>query len=168
MNDKLPEFQNELFGEYKEKKTHGRFFKKNIFSSQSFLINLSYEKAVFITVVLFMVLLVSFTLGVERGKRITSKSESKPKVFEAKKADSALPQDIKDTAQYIIQLKTFTDEINARKEEAYLKSRGFNSFVLKQANIYKVCIGTFEKKEDAQNYLLKLKLRYKDSFVRKR
>ena len=65
MDNKLFETQDELFKEFEGPKKQRGFFRKNIFSSQAVLINLSYEKTVFITVILIMVILASFGLGVE-------------------------------------------------------------------------------------------------------
>lgn len=167
MNNKLFETQDELFKEFKEPKKQRGFFRKNIFSSQTVFINLSYEKTVFIIVILIMLILASFSLGVERGRHLRSEDNLKA----APKANMSLPLANKPNiadVKYTIQVNSFSDQPSADRESLFLKSRGYKPYILKSGNIYKVCVGLFSDEETARPVLLKLKPKYQDSFIRKR
>lgn len=172
MNNKPVEEQTELFNEFKDNKRERYFFKKNIFSSQTLILNLSYEKIVFITVLLLMVILVSFGLGVERGRYLgkIDKNDNKKSVSLKNEAgnQTALINNY-NKIKYTIQLKVFSNEASAQKELIFLKSKGYNNgFILKSNEGFKLCLGLFSGTQDAEVTLLKIKARYKDSFIRKR
>ncbi len=71
---------------------------------------------------------------------------------------------------YTIQVHSFQDQTKAQKSLEALKKAGYTPYVisrdLKEKGIwYRVCVGEFENKEEANTKLAELKQKYKDSFV---
>ena len=69
-----------------------------------------------------------------------------------------------------IQVHSFQDQAKAQKALDDLRKQGFSAEIikrdLKEKGIwYRVCVGEFETKKQAEAQLAKLKEKYKDSFV---
>lgn len=69
-----------------------------------------------------------------------------------------------------IQVHSFQDQAKAQKALEDLRKQGFSGYIikrdLKEKGIwYRVCVGEFETKQQAEEALTKLKEKYKDSFV---
>ena len=69
------EKQGELFTEFETQKTKkpGYFFRRDIALGKKITLNLSYENLLLFIIVFIMLLVVFFSLGVEKGKRATVK-----------------------------------------------------------------------------------------------
>ncbi len=164
------EEQPELFGDYKDSRKQPKFFKRNIFSAQSLILNISYEKAVFVVVIIVMIILGSFSLGVERGKILAKNPVGDTKKIAPIKKNplSSVSSEVSGE-KYTIQLNTYSNDRDAQKEVVFLRSKGYkDAFVLKSSQGYKLCLGLFDSPQKAEPTLLKVKPRYKDSFIRKR
>ncbi len=167
--------------------------------------NLSIENLVIFSIVSIMVVIFTFSLGVERGKRIALRDGSSltldPKTAETsvapadpvvtakpvvkvpvvaaqsksvdlaeKVSTTALqPQDAvkKPSGGYTVQVASYKSEKSAQKEAQALQKKGLKAFVLPKGQHIVLCVGNFQKKEDASIYGKKLKGNYQDFVVRR-
>ena len=143
----------------------------------------NYEKGILIIMGMIVTGIISFSLGMERGKSIgLSKAgvapitEPKARVFEEKIKDKkVLPEEnitIKDTAPaesqyYVIQLASFKNKTLAEKEAMQLKKKGFASLVLSKGVYSVLCVGNFSNKQAAASSQVELKKQYKDCYIRR-
>jgi len=185
--------QKELFGEFEEprkkKPSHG------ILPKNYMLFNISYEQIIFISIAVIMLMVLLFSLGVERGKRLASgpvgEREDLPskrvEVSEMQKAPGpvehieATPS--KDVAEakepvkekkvlgsklYTIQVIAYRSKKSAQKELVRLGKKGFNPFIIIGGGYYQICVGEYNNQKEAEKGYRELKKTYKDSFIRKR
>ena len=143
-------------------------------------ITFSIDKLYIFSVLFILSLVVSFSLGVERGKTIRLKNSVVKKDIEINKSPQLPPEnkslkikeapeeDIKEKEVfYSIQLATYTKKEIAEAEAEKLKRKGLNPLLLKKGKYLILCVGKFETKEEAKNLLVNLKKRYTDCFLRK-
>jgi len=127
------------------------------------------EKILFLLIGIFLLLILTFCLGIEKGKRVfqgyveSKKSTGrniKTIVVESPK------QDLK-TAVYTIQLATYKKQKYANQELNKLKEH--NAWVERQGNMWVIYSGKFKTQKEAKEVLAKIKKqnRYKDAFLRK-
>ncbi|MFC1753456.1 SPOR domain-containing protein [Thermoproteota archaeon] len=142
-----------------------------------------------------IVLILIFTLGIERGKTISKKKidtdydtsslakvEKPPIEKEIKLTKAVIPKPAapkkklekkKKTAKlndsrYIIHIVTYKkDSSYIKKELDTLKKRGYKPFIKKSGKYVVICTGEFKNKKEAQTQLTKLKTTYKDCFIKK-
>ncbi|MBN2831548.1 MAG: SPOR domain-containing protein [Candidatus Omnitrophica bacterium] len=123
-----------------------------------------YEKAVLLIIAFLVVGIISYSLGVERGKRnqkqpvIISNEALMPKI-----ETEELAQD----SGYTIQVASFKTDSYARKEAAMLKEKGYKASVLHRGEYVIVCVGNFKNKEEAQSLIPELGRYYKDCRIRR-
>lgn len=190
-------YQKELFDEFKQPKRQkhgfGRFFQK-----ADFAINLSAEKLVFILIGVLMLAVVSFALGVEKGKsqaaisqgtvsttvpqpisqnkdtvtptNIVAKNKTLAAPVSAKMAaDNPKIQYVADKSKpYTIVAAAFSREEFASKEVSRLKANGLEAFVYYGEPYYLACVGAFANKDSAQKVLVKVRQMHRDAYVRLR
>ena len=143
-------------------------------------ITFSIDKLYIFSVLFILSLVVSFSLGVERGKTIRLKNSVVKKDIEINKSPQLPPEnkslkikeapeeDIKEKEVfYSIQLATYTKKEIAEAEAEKLKRKGLNPLLLKKGRYLVLCVGKFKTKEEAKNLLANLKKRYADCFLRK-
>jgi cell division septation protein DedD len=170
-------------------------------------VSLSLENLVILTIVAIMLVIFSFSLGIERGKRValaspatagdgvtagataaavpastgkmdraSEKPEAKDKVVvKAAPVVNAAPVLVKaseakasTSGAYTLQVASYKAEKFAQREADKLKQKGFNDvFVLAKGAYTIVCVGNFQKKEDASSIKRQLKSRYQDFVVRR-
>ncbi|HEC69375.1 MAG TPA: SPOR domain-containing protein [Candidatus Omnitrophica bacterium] len=151
-------------------------------------ITFSVDKLYIFSILLVLSLVISFSLGVERGKAIRLKNspvkEDKnvgiikkdikihkpqlPQENKSLKIKEAPKEDIKEKEIfYSIQLATYTKKEIAEAEAKKLKRKGLNPLLLKKGKYLVLCVGKFRTKEEAKNLLANLKKRYTDCFLRK-
>lgn len=173
-------------------------FKKPLFPQHRLNIAISYEALIIILIGLILIISVIFSLGVERGRNlefteapykdaqpatettaeeeeiqplekpvdIQKQPEAKPKEQEIAKAvalESAYGE-----KPFTIQVATYKTRALADKESLRLKNIGYPSDVIKKKELFIVCVGSYAKKELAQQTLKDLKKMYKDCYVRRR
>lgn len=180
-----------------------------------FLLNeltLSWENLVVLTVFIVLSMVVSFSLGVEQGKKKFSAARDRRfahrSVVERKRASNPPPREHeprilqespegipvmaaqvpiagiletltpdapgkekvayteKNDRIYTIQVASFRKEKYAQMEARELRKKGFEILVLPKGNHSIVCVGKFERRDDAQVFSRKLRGRYKDCLVR--
>lgn len=185
--------QQELFEEFViREKRKGRFlgafrFKKPLFPQHRLNIAISYEALIIGLIGLVLTTSIIFSLGVERGRSLEfveaplnvkevqaqpaekspegqKQPEVKPKEQEIEKTVPVAPAQ----KPFTIQVATYKTRTSAEKESTRLKNIGYSSDVLKKKEKFIVCVGTYAKKELAQQTLRDLKRIYKDCYVRTR
>lgn len=177
----------ELFKELAEpEKKKWRIFKrsKTLFSPAQRKFTISYDAMTLCCILFIVVLVVTFALGVDRGKLIGSQ---KPKLAtqsslkqEAIKpvlqpqlppvpvpAPEAVKASVSVIENYTIQLVTYTSPEPARQICEKLRQKGYSPFVIVSGKYYQVCTGNYPARAEAEKDLAALKKNYKDSFVRK-
>lgn len=173
-------------------------FKKPLFPQHKLNISVSHEALIIGLIGLVLIISVIFSLGVERGrnlelaqgsyKDIQPSAETKvkgPQIQPTGKPIGAEVQkqpETKPTEQetekvvpvpaeerpFTIQVASFKTRTLAEKELEHLKNIGYSSDVLKKGSFFVVWVGTYEKKELAQQTLKDLTRIYKDCYVRRR
>jgi len=148
----------------------------------------AWEKTILIIIGLIITGIISFSLGVEKGKRITrlgtdsrldiALKRQKPQALlatAAAKQISSVPQAQPITkeepqdylAKYTIQVASFSNKTSAQREVEVLKKRGLSSIVLPKGKFTIVCVGNFSQRQEAESLLPKLKKQYQDCLIRR-
>lgn len=144
-----------------------------------------YEKTILLIIGLVTTSLISFSFGVERGRRFsTVKSSVVPQVSLAVTENVPKPvapppppvvikeEPLKATAVlkmqgYTIQLASYKSMIEAQKEASALKVKGLSPLVLTKGNYIILCVGNFLSKENAKPLIAQLQGRYKGCYIRR-
>jgi len=157
----------------------------------------SYENLVFISILSIMTLVLSFSLGVEHGKKWSTEvqlasqeslviadnaaeevdeASSKPvEITPPVRAETPASQPAESESPkrfdhpYTIQLITFNRKETAEKELGQLKINGYEPFISTRNDYYEVCVGQYPDSNSAKPVLTRLKQSkwYHDAFVRK-
>lgn len=151
----------------------------------------AYEKAILITIGLLATGLVSFSLGVEKGKRLMMlktdsrldialmskqkyqpqqpvKSNTEGPINQNGESQLAIKNELKEYIEkYTIQVASYRARPHAQEEAEALKKRGLSTFVLSKGKFSIVCVGNFPKQEAARPLLTQLKKRYRDCYIRR-
>ncbi len=170
--------QLELFSDSQEDpKTAANRAQKNSFVARIW----GYEKTVLIIILLLVTGIVSFSLGVEKSRRMSVGQPvvqlSEPKAVEVetpKKMESLNPVAqvkppvaLNQNGQYTIQVASFKGSTYAKEEAANLNKKGFKAFTMKNGKYIIVCVGNLPNKEKAQSLLLELNRYYKNCVIRR-
>ncbi|MFH1577599.1 MAG: SPOR domain-containing protein [Candidatus Omnitrophota bacterium] len=146
----------------------------------------AHEKTIIVIIIIFIVSLISFSLGVEKGKGLAVRHIGQPKINTAKpkpilakdqleysknnpvqsKEKTDLNQK-KETPRYTVQVATFKTKTHAEKEAKRLKDKGLEAQIIPRGNNISVCVGNFSEKQNAQVSLDQLKKTYHDCFIRR-
>lgn len=162
--------QLELF---KFKDQHFDKAKKTTYRSNFFDFIKIHEKATSILIVFFITALVSFSLGVEKGRRLSAQTKLKEPQgsvqtpVSLKEKTQAQSEISKDKNKYTIQVATFKTTTYAKKEAARIEKTGLKALIVPRGHHVSVCVGSFSKKQDARLILTKLKKTYHDCFLRR-
>lgn len=178
--EKQVEFFNDLPG------TSGK--PKRKFNLARIALSLSYENIIIFSIGSIMLLIVCYSLGVEKGKRlvmvqgeeITIEAEPNPSFGfsqdDSKTGKPAEPQKKKIRVEVAkepedlkklpyIQVASFRTDKYARKEMQELKNKGYQSFLSKWGNFSVVCVGRYKNKDKARIALKNLKKLYADCIL---
>lgn len=137
-------------------------------------ITISYENVIFIVIAIIMSCIISFSLGVEKGRQdighrtevsYDRKGASYPKQTHTESIASAKKR--RKATGYIIQLAAFVKITSAKEEAERLKREGYDANIKKSGTYYQLYIGGFERREAAERAIKKLKERYADCYIRK-
>ena len=147
-------------------------------------------------IILFLLVILSFSLGVERGKRITqirleaakggqlnslpAPEAIKKETRQVEKAVKEENQEIKEPVVkeekkieddlkrgYRIQVASFNKEDPAAREAARLKEQGYPAYHSRSGKYIVIYVGGFENEKEAKNNLHSLRQKYKDCILRK-
>ena len=180
------EEQSELFAEFQTSKPEkpSYSFRKGMVFGKKFTLNLSYENIVLLVIVLIMLLVIFFSLGVEKGKRIntveTGREIEEELVFEipevkemeiiieeAKVIEEKVIEVVQKPRPYTIQVIAFKNEKKANKEIALLKNKGYETFIISSNEWLQVCVGQYANREELYKDFDALKNNYPTCYVRK-
>lgn len=182
--------QPELFDEFPRVSKRGRrkfrFFKK-------LAITISHENFLFGAILILMAMVVCFTVGVERGKKIgtgvvvsyqmpqsppvnkeiTEVGKSSEIPVEMSKEEAVSIQEPIPTAlekvHYLIQLVTYTRRDYVDKELTKLKKQGFQPQVVRSGRFFKIVVGPYSSKKKATSVLKRFtsEATYSSAYIKK-
>ena len=165
----------------------GDFEKKP--SSRHFLSYIrGYEKVIIIIICSIVIGVISYSLGVEKGKRIEllrlnsrldmaaavktapvlapAPVSAAPRIkVNIKDSNSTATED--DSDSYTIQVASYQSRVAAQKEAERLKKKGLSVLVLSKGKYTILCVGKFPNKEKAKSSLVELRKKYKDCQIRR-
>lgn len=184
--EKINHSQLELFSQ-----TNNRYQPKNGYRGRTFFNNIkNHEKKILATIGFIIIGVVSFTLGVEKGKKMTSekinsnldlglkqtlipnqpvtKKDDSDKSFIISSEPIAIePRKETSASGFTIQVATYRTETFAQREAESLKKRGLLPLVLSKSGFSVLCVGKFPDKDSARSLLSQLKNRYPDCRIRR-
>lgn len=156
---------------------------------QAFLSQMrSYEKILLFLMVLLVTGLVSFSLGVEKGKRIgiavqdinlrayvpaqmppvSTQATTEKLPAPALTAPAPVKEGPKPFGNfYTVQVASYKTKTSALKEAERLKNKGFSSTIVTKGNFVILCVGNYPNKEKAMLSLRELKKNYPDCIIRR-
>jgi len=146
MAEKQDYSQSELFtqelnsGQYKPKSSVIPFFTRIR----------GYEKVLLLIMGLVLLSIISFSLGVEKGRRIG--------LISNKNIDSD---------NYTIQIASFKDRELALRQAQFLARKGFSPLVFARGSYIILCVGKFSNQESAQPLLIQLQRTYAGCRIRR-
>ena len=151
------------------------------------------DKKILLLIAFIVIGIVSFSLGVEKGKRIALKPATRqqeavpatsagavivnqaPKVMPGPAVrQEALPAQVAEApavvspkGKFTIQVATFRTKALAKQEADFLKKKGFSAGITAKGSYCIVCVGSFRDKDSAKGMFSKLQPRYNDCFIRR-
>ncbi|MFH0839456.1 MAG: SPOR domain-containing protein [Candidatus Omnitrophota bacterium] len=177
--------QGELFPEFKP--SEGRkfaYFKKDFALGKKMVLTISWENLVLFSIVLIMLLALFFSMGVEKGKRLTAKKMRIPapaayspkteteklgragEVGAAPRISATLVNE-KIAMTYTIQVMALKKIEDTQKAVARLNAAGYEAFLISSGSWHQVCIGRYAAEADANKDLKSIRQKYPDSYIRK-
>ena len=109
-----------------------------------------YEKVMLLIMGLVLTGIISFSLGVEKGKRVTWSKNN-----------------ITDQAGFTIQVATFKNKQYALGVAQLLLKEGLTPMIFAKRDIIVLCVGKFSNQESAQPLLIQLQRTYASSRIRR-
>jgi len=146
MVEKQSDLQSELFsssdnsGQYKPRRPKKAFF----------LRIRGYEKAMLLIMGLVVISIIAFSLGVERGRRITWSKNN-----------------VSIQAGYTIQVAIYSNKQLALREAQLLQKEGLAPMVFAKKDYIVLCVGKFSNQESAQPLLIQLQRTYAGCRIRR-
>ena len=176
------EIQKELFEEFAQPAALRKKILEPGAGKRVYNIRLSNEQLIFAFIGVVILLVICFSLGVERGKRIVIAKKEPPKeeVIIEKKAETPveaveareIPEEPviakRVSLPYVIQVAAYKDNIQAEKEKKILEKKGYVTKITKSGKYSIVYVVGFADKKEAENAAGKLKDRYRDCFIKRR
>lgn len=175
MKEKEDTDQLELFSDTKDPalakdKSHNASVLKRIWA---------YEKTILIIIGMVTTGIVSFSLGVERGKKIVP-VQQKPRfdlsLPPAQKGEIAVKQTVEraqtkteepSLSGFTVQIASYKNKSAAQKQAEVLEKKGVSTLVLTKGQYTILCIGRFSDEKNAGSTIAELKKNYKDCFLRR-
>jgi hypothetical protein len=146
MVEKQDYSQTELFSP----PDNGGQYKGHLPKNSFFLRIRGYEKIMLLIMGLVLASIISFSLGVEKGKRV---GESKNNIL--------------DQAAYTIQVATFKNKQLASQEVQLLTKEGLTPIAFAKGGYIVLCVGKFSNQESAQPLLIQLQRTYAGCRIRR-
>jgi hypothetical protein len=146
MADKQDYTQSELFTQASDSGHYKPTTRRNSF----FLRIRGYEKAMLIMMGLVLISIISFSAGVENGKR-----------------NAFIGNTIVEKNGYTIQVASFQNKELALRHALMLKKSGLAPMVFVKGNYIILCVGKFSNQESGQPLLLQLQKTYAGSRIRR-
>ena len=190
MEEETQAQQGELFEEFSQRaKGISRFsWLKKSLSFRPLVFVISYEKLIFLTISLLIILTVIFCVGVEQGKRVAENTKAKiitaasvalpPAVLNSTPPSNitkkeVLPSEEKKVVpshnlKFVVQVASLRDRSSAETEVAELKSKKYSAYWVASGEYYVVYVGPFVDKKQVNTALVKLKKVYRTAYIKKR
>ena len=133
-----------------------------------------YEKTVLLIIGFIVISIISFSLGIEKGKSLVTKNangNTRPTtqsgVATIKIKPQATPPVMAKNQNYVIQLGSYKNKSAIQQEAEILRKQGLYPLVLNKGSYFVLFVGNLSSREAAQSLLPKLKKRYKDCYIRR-
>ena len=143
-----------------------------------------YEKTILFMIAIIITSIVSFSFGVEKGRKVSQTVQPATKLVSIQvpekqrlpERSQALPkpqsltegQKIQEsTMSFTIQIASYKSKALAQKEAQALKKRGLNPTLLSKGGYNVLCVGNFSSKKEAQTMLTELKKEYAGCYIRR-
>ena len=171
------EKQPELFKEFAVEKDRKKPFYKNLITDRNFVITLTYDRIIVIGLGIMFICGLFYVAGIEGGRRRGQREmhaamarQKKPLALPSK-AETIIPDEIVKAAnnslrRYAIQIATFKSEQLAKKEIQNVSNVGLPIQISEKDGYFRIFVGDFSEKNEADPYVQKLRKRYSDCFVR--
>jgi len=174
------EYQKEFFNEFQREKGKIETIARRITKRQKKLyLNIPLENIVFTAIIVLLFVIVSFALGVERGRKLNIKQTASietesvlpEKKFLSEKKE--LPAEEKPVVnkvldkRYTVQLVSFRKEKVAEEEKAKLLKKGIDAFVVRSGSWYQLCAGGYPNMKEAEKAKEQFVKDYKGCFIKK-
>lgn len=124
-----------------------------------------YEKTILIVIAMLITGVVSFSLGVEKGKTAPKEKQEVVKKDPAPQEPPVIQRE--QQGAYTIQLASYKTKKHAEKEAEALQQKGHSPLILTKGGYVVLCVGSFSDKEKAGILLSQFDKRYKGCYVRK-
>ena len=146
MVEKQDYSQSELFSPTDNSGQYKPHFSRNSF----FLRIRGYEKVMLLIMGLVLIIIISFSLGVERGKRVAGDKNNNT-----------------NQSGYTIQVATFKNKQLALAEVQQLLKEGLTPLAFVKKDYIVLCVGKFSNQESAQPLLIQLQRTYAGCRIRR-
>ncbi len=155
--------QKEFFNNYPEMSKRPK--KRTNFGLGKVAVSLSYENIIILSIGLVMLLIVCYSLGVEKGRHLVqARSEDiqleQEEVQKTPKIESPKPKVLP-----YIQVASFRTDKYARKEIERLKNKGYRPFATTRGKYRVVCVGGYKNRDEARKALKQLREVYTDCIL---
>lgn len=172
---------------FRQENGAGEIRKRNI-------VSFSLDTVILCAVVVVLLVIVSFSLGVERGRRLASSRQLPEDIYKSFAVSpepvsvavvaepAAMPEaepviideeevkkieEKESQKRYIIQLASYLKESAALEEAKQIKKQGFSVSTSKQGKYIVLFVDNFNEIGPAQKAMKKLREKYKDCFIRR-
>ena len=180
--DRAPE-QFELFSRSKGNLSNKSILNLNKNSKSSHII-LNIDNLIIIFISIILAIIFSFSLGVEKGKRIninkiakrsekeiiqqTAKTTAVKQHIKKEEKKGKISTDVKEkVSKYTVQVATYKKGSYVKKEAQRLEKEGYKIIVVPKGKFIELCVGSFNDKNQAKLSLKKLRKKYQDCFIRR-
>ena len=138
-----------------------------------------HERVILSIIGLLLVSIISFSLGVRRGKqlsfvtterrpdKVTQPLKKEIKAEKSKPVEKQTEKQIEKQANFTIQVATYKTKTYAQREAKKLQNKGLYTLVVPKGGYVQLCVGKFYTKSEAKPTLQQLKAKYKDCFIRR-
>lgn len=186
------EEQGEFFSEFRASGGNKfAYLKKEMSLGKKMVLSVSYESLVLFFIALIMLVVVFFSLGVEKGKRVavknmrtwaTTYANRAAKKVSPAEGEAAIEQSAAAAGEknpsinyaeqstdkpYAIQIMAVKKIEEAQKETARLNGMGYTAFIIQSSAWYHVCVGRYATIAEANNNLPAIKGKYPNCYIRK-
>lgn len=168
--------EKDLFDQIQSSDRRGKKKPGSFFPRLRKSMTLSYENAIFLVIGFVMSCVISFSLGVEKGRhdveaagktKETVRSEPGQVPARVAAVTETVFEEKKEPSLYSINVAAFRKKQSAEQAMAGLRREGYKAAVRRSGLYYQVYIGGFDERSGAEKLLKELKKKYNDCYIRK-
>lgn len=188
MENEFRQKQLELFSAASEESERGAFNRLNSFIN----INLNWENIILLIILCLMLVILSFSLGVENGKRRILKeavsvepgnlkpaqknaasnpvilAQTKSNILQTNAIQDKQPKELAVSVnKFTIQVASFEKKSSLQSEINKLKKMGYDAWVVASGKYNKLYVGRLATKKEAETLQKKLQKIYDDCLIRR-